>query len=436
MAMTQATINNLKPKDKNYAKSEDNLKVIVTPNGVVAYYAYIRRRDVHLGKHPELSLRQAKMKKEALFHDMYMGKLEETKLTFKDFVFSQDFQDWSEGERKTHVARMASMKATILPILGHVKLSQLNKTDIQRYKNKRAKHVKKTTINRELNDISSVLTQANEMEYINTPIKVKKYSEDRGKERRALEDWEIKALRESAYSSEGLSRHQYFQKKHIGLIVDIALWCGLRKGEILALTWGNIVRKGFYLQELDRELKESGQEPDRETEKEAFSANFSDHAFNIKAGKTGQSRFVPISESLMIDIVVYYQIYVQPEESFELFDDKVADAVETDDVSKVSLERLIFQPEDKDKRIFPFSKVDNSFNTARDNAGLDKDITLHSLRHNFCSRALESGMSLHTVKDLAGHASITTTEIYLHTNPRLKFEQYRMFENKMSTITQ
>ncbi|MBC8227146.1 MAG: DUF4102 domain-containing protein, partial [Gammaproteobacteria bacterium] len=74
MAMTQATINNLKPKDKNYAKSEDNLKVIVTPNGVVAYYAYIRRRDVHLGKRPELSLRQAKMKKEALFHDMYMGK--------------------------------------------------------------------------------------------------------------------------------------------------------------------------------------------------------------------------------------------------------------------------------------------------------------------------------------------------------------------------
>ena len=76
--------------------------------------------------------------------------------------------------------------------------------------------------------------------------------------------------------------------------------------------------------------------------------------------------------------------------------------------------------------------MDNSFNTARDKAGLDKDVTLHSLRHNFCSKALEAGMSLHCVKDLEGHASITTTEIYLHTNPRIKFEQYRMFEQLMT----
>ena len=436
MAWTQATIDHLKPKDKSYKKQENNLVVKVQPTGYITYFAYIRRKYELLGKHPELSFRQAKMIKEALFHGMYMGKLEETKITFEEFVFSKDFQEWSEGNRKTHHARMASMKATILPILGKVKIAKISAIDISRYKNSRLKAgVKKTTINRELNDISGVLTQAREFEYINQPIKIKKYSEDRGKERRALEDWEIKALRESAYSSEGLSRHQYFQKKHIGLIVDIALWCGLRKGEILALTWGNIVRKGFYLQELDRELKESGQEPDRETEKEAFSANFSDHAFNIKAGKTGQSRFVPISEGLMVSLVSYYQIYVQDESTFTKFDDKVKDAMQTDDVSKISLERLIFQPEDKDKRIFPFSKVDNSFNTARDNAGLDKDITLHSLRHNFCSRALESGMSLHTVKDLAGHASITTTEIYLHTNPRLKFMEYQKFNDVMSSIT-
>ena len=48
-------------------------------------------------------------------------------------------------------------------------------------------------------------------------------------------------------------------------------------------------------------------------------------------------------------------------------------------------------------------------------------------------KALESGMSLHCVKDLAGHASITTTEIYLHPNNRLKFEQYQKFEKLMMT---
>ena len=49
--------------------------------------------------------------------------------------------------------------------------------------------------------------------------------------------------------------------------------------------------------------------------------------------------------------------------------------------------------------------------------------------------ALESGMSLHTVKDLAGHASITTTEIYLHTNPRLKFMEYQKFNDVMREVT-
>ena len=438
MAWTQATINNLKPKDKPYKKQEDNLVVKVQATGLIVYYAYIRRQYQYLGEHPALTLRQAKMKKEALFHDMYMGKLEETKITFEEFVFSKDFLEWSEGNRKTHQARIASMKATILPILGKEKIAKISAIDISRYKNSRLKAgVKQTTINRELNDISGVLTQAFEFEYINQPIKIKKFSEDRGKERRVLEDWEVKALRESAYSAEGLNQRQYFQKKHIGLVIDIALWCGLRKGEILQLTWGDIVRKGFYLQELDRELKESGKEPDKDTELEAFSANFSDHAFNIRGdtAKTGQSRFVPISEKLMVSLVSYYQIYVQDESTFKKFDNKVKDAMQTEDVSKISLERLIFQPEDKNKRLFPFKSVDNAFNTARNNAGLDKDITLHSLRHNFCSKACERGVPLHHVKDLAGHASITTTEIYLHSNPRQKFMEYQKFNGYMDEVT-
>ena len=103
-------------------------------------------------------------------------------------------------------------------------------------------------------------------------------------------------------------------------------------------------------------------------------------------------------------------------------------------VVEEDLQIMQIVPEHKELRIFSYNNVDNSFNTARDNSGLDKDITLHSLRHHFCSKALESGMSLHCVKDLAGHASITTTEIYLHTNHRLKFEQYQMLERSYSEL--
>lgn len=43
-----------------------------------------------------------------------------------------------------------------------------------------------------------------------------------------------------------------------------------------------------------------------------------------------------------------------------------------------------------------------------------KKITPHSLRHFFCSHALESGWSMHEVALQAGHSNIHTTMIYAH----------------------
>jgi site-specific recombinase XerD len=38
--------------------------------------------------------------------------------------------------------------------------------------------------------------------------------------------------------------------------------------------------------------------------------------------------------------------------------------------------------------------------------------TAHQLRHRFATRALDVGGSLHTVRDLLGHTSVATTEVY------------------------
>ena len=171
-------------------------------------------------------------------------------------------------------------------------------------------------------------------------------------------------------------------------------------------------------------------------------ATHSDFAFYIRGEttKTKQTRLVPIAKGLFKRLYEYYSVFLMTnKEEYEKWADWSDSIIEDIIVGKRKQTRiqnkpLVILPEHLDRRIFPYNNVDNAFNTARDNAGLGRDITLHSLRHHFCSKALESGMSLHCVKDLAGHASITTTEIYLHTNHRLKFEQYQMLERSYSEL--
>lgn len=45
---------------------------------------------------------------------------------------------------------------------------------------------------------------------------------------------------------------------------------------------------------------------------------------------------------------------------------------------------------------------------------ITKDVNLHSLRHSYATHLLEDGVDIVTVKNLLGHADVTTTMIYLH----------------------
>lgn len=109
----------------------------------------------------------------------------------------------------------------------------------------------------------------------------------------------------------------------------------------------------------------------------------------IENSKGNKDRYTLLAQSLIPELREYYRRY-RPEKY--LFNGRI--------------------------KGFPYSEegLRWTFNQALLNSGIQKDVSLHSLRHAFASHLLAMGTDLFTIQKLLGHDDIRTTMLYLQLN--------------------
>ena len=69
-----------------------------------------------------------------------------------------------------------------------------------------------------------------------------------------------------------------------------------------------------------------------------------------------------------------------------------------------------------DRKGIPISKtrIRTLLKEAVEKSGIQKEVSVHTLRHTFATHQLEAGQNIVSLKEALGHAYIETTLVYLH----------------------
>lgn len=115
--------------------------------------------------------------------------------------------------------------------------------------------------------------------------------------------------------------------------------------------------------------------------------DFNRKVIHIRQSKYKKDRIVPLAESMAIGLKKYLKA---ENPHVWLFNGKEADG-------RYSVKGLSWVMRENLKK-----------------TSIKKEISLHSLRHSYATHLLEQGVNIVTLKELLGHAEITTTMLYLH----------------------
>ena len=293
------------------------------------------------------------------------GKQPEVK-KIANHIFNElagEYLKW--GERQRSFKSKAYLINQLAGAFGSYPLRRFNTMMIEQYQTERIqKGNKPATANRLLATLKHMFTKAVEWDMVEEEalkkIRKVKFLEENNRRLRYLSVEECAALVSTCES-------------HLRPIVITALNTGMRRGEILSLTWDRVdLKHGFIL--LDRT-------------------------------KNGDRREIPINDTLR--------------------------AVLQGLTRRLDIPHIFFDPQTGKA----YQDVKRSFHTALRRAKI-QDFHFHDLRHTFASHLVMAGVDLTTVKELLGHKSLKMTLRYSHLAPAHKMKAVNILDAALNSSAQ
>lgn len=125
--------------------------------------------------------------------------------------------------------------------------------------------------------------------------------------------------------------------------------------------------------------------------------DFDRNMLHVRQGKGKKDRYVPLSNILIRGLKAYIQAEQPAVWLFNGREQEINGRAGGDFDSRYSQRGVQW-----------------ALKQAKKEAGITKEMTVHTLRHTYATHLLEEGLDIMSIKDLLGHECIDTTMIYLH----------------------
>lgn len=324
-------------------------------NYYIDYYADGQRKRECIGTDKRLAETVLKKRKVEIAEGRYLDIKKSEKIKFEDF--SEEFLNlYSKPNKKSWKSDEYNLR-NITPFFKGKNLYEITVEDIERFKAARSKSVGPATVNRDLATIKTMLNKAVEWGKIEkSPAKNVKFLREPNGRLRYLEKEEIQKLLSNC-------------SPRIKPIITLALFTGMRRGEVLGLKWHDIDFHRGIIYLLDT--------------------------------KNGAKREVFMNALVKKALV---GVRKNPESPY------------------------IFCA----KNGRPYHDIRKSFFTALKNSGI-LNFRFHDLRHTFASQLVMAGIDINTVRELLGHKDIRMTLRYSHLSSDYKKRAVDILGQQMVT---